>query len=262
VLATLVPEAEQDWPSRFESRQLLDHASAQAATATPSPLRMETSGLSETLGGLGQRGQVGLETAPGMAFPTARRDWRGRGGRGRRGASRARPPPPLVARRARARGPGPAAHAGAADHRNQAHAAANNGRRSRVTPPRLTATSHRASAVTNSGSLNSTQNCPRKCFLGLVIFAALLWLTARRGATNPVCGMKVDRAEALTTEFAGRDPLLLLDGLPARLRDSRGHVRRRHPFRKSFTRAPGPCRQRRWRWLRAVDVGGRGPWPP
>jgi uncharacterized membrane protein YraQ (UPF0718 family) len=29
------------------------------------------------------------------------------------------------------------------------------------------------------------------------IFAALFWLTARRGATDPVCGMKVDRAKAL-----------------------------------------------------------------
>jgi uncharacterized membrane protein YraQ (UPF0718 family)/YHS domain-containing protein len=40
--------------------------------------------------------------------------------------------------------------------------------------------------------------------LGLVIFAALFWLTARRGATDPVCGMKVDRAKALRLEHAGR----------------------------------------------------------
>jgi hypothetical protein len=33
--------------------------------------------------------------------------------------------------------------------------------------------------------------------LGLAIFAALFWLTARRGATDPVCGMKVDRAQAI-----------------------------------------------------------------
>lgn len=39
--------------------------------------------------------------------------------------------------------------------------------------------------------------------LGLAIFAALFWLTARRGASDPVCGMKVDRAKALATEFAG-----------------------------------------------------------
>jgi uncharacterized membrane protein YraQ (UPF0718 family) len=33
--------------------------------------------------------------------------------------------------------------------------------------------------------------------LGLVIFAALLWLTARDGPTGPVCGMKVDHDKAL-----------------------------------------------------------------
>jgi YHS domain-containing protein len=32
--------------------------------------------------------------------------------------------------------------------------------------------------------------------LGLLIFAALLWLTVRRGVTDPVCGMKVDRGKA------------------------------------------------------------------
>ena len=39
--------------------------------------------------------------------------------------------------------------------------------------------------------------------LGVVIFAALFWLTARRGVTDPVCGMKVDRDKAVTKEFAG-----------------------------------------------------------
>jgi YHS domain-containing protein len=39
--------------------------------------------------------------------------------------------------------------------------------------------------------------------LGLAIFAALFALTVRRGATDPVCGMKVDRAKALRMEFAG-----------------------------------------------------------
>jgi YHS domain-containing protein len=33
--------------------------------------------------------------------------------------------------------------------------------------------------------------------VGLVIFAALFALTARRGATDPVCGMRVDREKAL-----------------------------------------------------------------
>ncbi len=40
--------------------------------------------------------------------------------------------------------------------------------------------------------------------LGVAIFAALFWLTARRGATDPVCGMKVDRSKALRVEHAGR----------------------------------------------------------
>ncbi len=40
--------------------------------------------------------------------------------------------------------------------------------------------------------------------LGVVIFAALFWLTGRRGATDPVCGMKVDRDKAVTKEAGGR----------------------------------------------------------
>jgi len=40
--------------------------------------------------------------------------------------------------------------------------------------------------------------------LGVVIFAALFWLTARRGVTDPVCGMKVDRAKAVTKEIDGQ----------------------------------------------------------
>ncbi|MGN6169436.1 MAG: YHS domain-containing protein [Solirubrobacteraceae bacterium] len=40
--------------------------------------------------------------------------------------------------------------------------------------------------------------------LGLAIFGALFWLTARRGATDPVCGMKVDRDKALSAEIDGR----------------------------------------------------------
>jgi uncharacterized protein len=40
--------------------------------------------------------------------------------------------------------------------------------------------------------------------LALAIFAALFYLTVRRGSTDPVCGMKVDRSKALTAEHAGR----------------------------------------------------------
>jgi YHS domain-containing protein len=40
--------------------------------------------------------------------------------------------------------------------------------------------------------------------LGFAIFAALLGLTIRRGATDPVCGMKVDRKRALQLERRGQ----------------------------------------------------------
>jgi uncharacterized protein len=39
--------------------------------------------------------------------------------------------------------------------------------------------------------------------IALVVFVALFALTARRGATDPVCGMKVDRARALRLEHDG-----------------------------------------------------------
>jgi YHS domain-containing protein len=39
--------------------------------------------------------------------------------------------------------------------------------------------------------------------IGLVLFVALFAVTMRRGATDPVCGMKVDRSKALTLESDG-----------------------------------------------------------
>jgi uncharacterized membrane protein YraQ (UPF0718 family)/YHS domain-containing protein len=39
--------------------------------------------------------------------------------------------------------------------------------------------------------------------LGLVVFGALFWLTRRRGVTDPVCGMKVDRVKALRKDYMG-----------------------------------------------------------
>jgi uncharacterized membrane protein YraQ (UPF0718 family) len=39
--------------------------------------------------------------------------------------------------------------------------------------------------------------------LGVAIFATFFWLTARRGATDPVCGMKVDKSKALTAQHDG-----------------------------------------------------------
>jgi uncharacterized membrane protein YraQ (UPF0718 family) len=46
-----------------------------------------------------------------------------------------------------------------------------------------------------------------KLFLNVfatIVFCTLFWLTARRGVTDPVCGMKVDRSKALTASFGGR----------------------------------------------------------
>jgi uncharacterized membrane protein YraQ (UPF0718 family)/YHS domain-containing protein len=40
--------------------------------------------------------------------------------------------------------------------------------------------------------------------LGVVVFAVLFYLTARRGSTDPVCGMKVDRSRAVRKEIDGR----------------------------------------------------------
>jgi uncharacterized membrane protein YraQ (UPF0718 family)/YHS domain-containing protein len=40
--------------------------------------------------------------------------------------------------------------------------------------------------------------------LGVAVFATLFALTMRRGATDPVCGMQVDRAKALAVEHAGQ----------------------------------------------------------
>jgi uncharacterized protein len=39
--------------------------------------------------------------------------------------------------------------------------------------------------------------------LGIAIFAALFWLTTRRGAPDPVCGMSVDRGKGLTATHEG-----------------------------------------------------------
>ena len=39
--------------------------------------------------------------------------------------------------------------------------------------------------------------------IAALVFCALFWLTARRGATDPVCGMTVDRGKALTATVGG-----------------------------------------------------------
>jgi uncharacterized protein len=37
--------------------------------------------------------------------------------------------------------------------------------------------------------------------LGAIVFVSLFWLTRRRGATDPACGMKVDRGKAISMDF-------------------------------------------------------------
>jgi uncharacterized protein len=39
--------------------------------------------------------------------------------------------------------------------------------------------------------------------IGLAVFAAFFWLTMRRGATDPMCGMTVDKQRAVTAEHDG-----------------------------------------------------------
>jgi uncharacterized protein len=39
--------------------------------------------------------------------------------------------------------------------------------------------------------------------LGVIVFALLFWLTQRRGMTDPVCEMKVDRVKALRSDYMG-----------------------------------------------------------
>jgi YHS domain-containing protein len=40
--------------------------------------------------------------------------------------------------------------------------------------------------------------------VGVAVFATLFWLTLRRGASDPVCGMTVDKSKALTHDFHGK----------------------------------------------------------
>jgi uncharacterized protein len=40
--------------------------------------------------------------------------------------------------------------------------------------------------------------------IATVVFATLIYLTIRRGVNDPVCGMRVDRANALQAQHAGR----------------------------------------------------------
>jgi uncharacterized protein len=52
--------------------------------------------------------------------------------------------------------------------------------------------------------------------LGLVVFAALFGLTIRRGVTDPVCGMQIDRAKAVTFAYHDRTYRVCSDTCQAR----------------------------------------------
>ncbi len=67
--------------------------------------------------------------------------------------------------------------------------------------------------------------------LGLIVFAVLFYLTFRRGATDPVCGMKVDRKKAYVSHHDGRTVYLCsehcqakFEADPAGQLSGRGHV--------------------------------------
>src|SRR5258705_10007553 len=53
------------------------------------------------------------------------------------------------------------------------------------------------------GSIGLDYKAPLN-IVALLAFVALWVLTVRRGATDPVCGMTVDRAKGLTAEYEGK----------------------------------------------------------
>ena len=77
--------------------------------------------------------------------------------------------------------------------------------------------------------------------IALAAFAALFYLTVRGGATDPVCGMTVDRAKALQLEHAGHTRYFCSEHcrsqfereLTARSRAARGPIGSRPPARRS-----------------------------
>jgi uncharacterized membrane protein YraQ (UPF0718 family)/YHS domain-containing protein len=58
--------------------------------------------------------------------------------------------------------------------------------------------------------------------LALVAFVVLIGMTMRRGATDPVCGMRVDRAKALRLEHEGRTHFFCSEGCRERFEQERG----------------------------------------
>jgi YHS domain-containing protein len=91
--------------------------------------------------------------------------------------------------------------------------------------------------------------------LGLAIFAAMFWLTARRGATDPVCGMKVDRSKALAKSLGGET--FYFCG-PDCLRAFEAGFSRRRPSPAALPAAARPVRPEPGRRGRRSRAGGSG----
>ena len=60
--------------------------------------------------------------------------------------------------------------------------------------------------------------------LGLLIFAAFFWLTARRGTTDPVCGMKVDPSRAVSRDLDGETFYFCSDACLQAFEEARGKL--------------------------------------
>ena len=87
---------------------------------------------------------------------------------------------------------------------------------------------------------------------GLVVFATLMGLAVRRGATDPVCGMKVDRSKALAESYGGqafyfcgpacRDAFVVSRPSRSPVRSGAGPARREPAHRGRRSRAGGSGR--------------------
>ncbi len=68
--------------------------------------------------------------------------------------------------------------------------------------------------------------------IGILVFATLWWSTQRRGATDPVCGMRVDRDKAITRHDHGRVVHFCSDGCAGAWErggaEAHGHARHGH----------------------------------
>jgi YHS domain-containing protein len=64
--------------------------------------------------------------------------------------------------------------------------------------------------------------------LGVAIFSALFYLTMRRGETDPVCGMKVDRKKAYISEHDGRTVYFCSEHCQATFESDPGAYAHRH----------------------------------